>query len=238
MDFRWVMLGDWSCRLPNIVILTKHCRCFCKGTQGADGAAYLLEALSQSPLLEVLVFDRCSEIPAAAWQKFHGAKWLYLKTADFGQCLGERNGWRFSCFFSAFLSPLECTWTCRYFTNIFSTLYNRLTLTKFCRCFVCDTKVADGAADLLEALSQSPLLENLNLCLCGGIPAAAWQKVRSAKWLNLKRADFDWCLAERNGWRFSCLLRCEFVSAGSCWNSGAWWDLWSCRMSPSWPRRV
>jgi len=52
---------------------------------------------------------------------------------------------------------------------------------------------------LLEALSQSPLLEELDFQLCYHIPAAAWQKVRSAKWLNLKKADFYACLAERNG---------------------------------------
>ena len=78
-------------------------------------------------------------------------------------------------------------------------VFDRLFLTKHCRCFDKDTQGAEGAADLLEALSQSTQLENLNLRFCNQIPAAAWQKVRSAKWLNLKKADFRQCLAERIG---------------------------------------
>jgi len=70
----------------------KHCRCFYKDTQGADGAADLLEALTQSSLMESLSFFHCSQIPAAAWQKLHGAKWLNLKKADFYACLAERIG--------------------------------------------------------------------------------------------------------------------------------------------------
>ena len=73
------------------LILTKHCRCFGSGTQGADGAPHLLQALSQSPMLEELNFGGGSQIPAGAWQKLHGAKWLNLKKADFYRCLVERN---------------------------------------------------------------------------------------------------------------------------------------------------
>ena len=93
-------------------------------------------------------------------------------------------------------------------------VFDRLFLTKHCRCFDPNTKGAEGAADLLEALSQSTQLENLDLCFCNQIPAAAWQKVRNAKWLNLKKADFAQCLAERNCWRFSCFLR---VFICLCW---------------------
>ena len=71
-----------SRRLFDRLFLTKHCRCFGRGTKGADGAADLLEALSQSPLLEELLFRGCSQIPAAAWQKVRSAKWLHLKTAN------------------------------------------------------------------------------------------------------------------------------------------------------------
>ena len=78
-------------------------------------------------------------------------------------------------------------------------VFDRLFLTKHCRCFDTDTKGAEGAADLLQALSQSTQLENLDFNGCNQISAAAWQKVRSAKWLNLKKADFTRCLAERNG---------------------------------------
>ena len=105
--------------------------------------------------------------------------------------------------------------------------FNRLLLTKHCRCLYRDTQGADGAADLLEVLSQSPLLEELDLGFCNQIPTGAWQKVRSAKWLKLKKAGFRLCLAERNGRRFSCFLRltCIYLSlleVGSCWNSRAW----------------
>jgi len=60
-------------------------------------------------------------------------------------------------------------------------------------CFGRSTRGADGAADLLEALSHSPLLEYLDFYGCSRIPAAAWQKVRSAKWLHLKKAGFGAC---------------------------------------------
>ena len=43
-------------------------------------------------------------------------------------------------------------------------------------------------------------LVSLDLQLCSGIHAGAWQKLHGAKWLNLKKADFSSCLAERNGW--------------------------------------
>ena len=72
--------------------LTKHCRCFSRFTKGAEGAADLLEALSQSTQLEELDFDICSQIPTGAWQKVRSAKWLHLKTANFRRCLAERNG--------------------------------------------------------------------------------------------------------------------------------------------------
>ena len=75
-------------------------------------------------------------------------------------------------------------------------VFDRLFLTK-CRCFGRGTKGAEGAADLLESLSQSPLLEELSIGGCSQIHAAAWQKVRSAKWLHLKTANFSGCLAER-----------------------------------------
>ena len=35
----------------------------------------------------------CQRIPAGAWQKVHGAKWLNLKKANFRERLAERNGW-------------------------------------------------------------------------------------------------------------------------------------------------
>ena len=61
------------------------------------------------------------------------------------------------------------------------------------RCFDRDTRGADGAADLLEALRNSPL-EKLNLHGCSRIPSTAWQKLRGASWTNLREADFSLCL--------------------------------------------
>ena len=100
MDFRWIVYLHFGLCLElspsqylfDRLILTKHCRCFDGDTQGADGAADLFEVLRQSSLLEELNFKDCSQIPAAAWQKLHGAKWLNLKKADFYRCLVERNG--------------------------------------------------------------------------------------------------------------------------------------------------
>ena len=270
MGLRWLgypHLSSSQCLFDRL-FLTKHCRCFSKDTKGADGAADLLEALSHSPLLEELDLAYCSQIPAGAWQKVRSAKWLHLKAANFRLCLAERNGWRMmlKVFFSAariclclklfeFRSivrmmklsyELELTWMgLRWigYPHLSSSqcLFDRLFLTKHCRCFDEDTKDADGAADLLEALSHSPLLEELDFTGCNQIPAGAWQKVRSAKWLHLKAANFRLCLAERNGWRMMLkvsFLRRAFVSVWSCSSLGASPEWWSCHMSRSWPRRV
>ena len=78
-------------------------------------------------------------------------------------------------------------------------LFDRSLLPKHCRCFSRGMQGADGAADLLEALSQSTQLENLDLSICNQILAVSWQKLRGAKWLNLKKANFHGCLTERNG---------------------------------------
>ena len=61
------------------------------------------------------------------------------------------------------------------------------------RCFGNNTKGADGAADLLEVLRNSPL-EKLNFGGCRQIPSAAWQKLRGASWTNLREANFFRCL--------------------------------------------
>ena len=70
--------------------LDQQCRCF--KDQG-EGAADLLEALGHSQELEVVEFNSCSKIPAAAWKQLRGAKWSRLKKANFNECLArERNG--------------------------------------------------------------------------------------------------------------------------------------------------
>ena len=63
------------------------------------------------------------------------------------------------------------------------------------------TKGADGAADLLEVLRNSPL-EKLYLDRFSHIPSAAWQKLRGASWTNLREAHFGSSLV------LQTLLRC------------------------------
>ena len=60
------------------------------------------------------------------------------------------------------------------------------------RCFDKDTS-ANGAADLLEVLRNSPL-EKLDFTGCSQIPSTAWQKLRGASWTNLREAGFSLCL--------------------------------------------
>ena len=80
------------------------------------------------------------------------------------------------------------------------------------RCFSIHTS-ADGAADLLEVLRDSPL-EKLNFDGCGQIPSAAWQKLRGASWSNLREANFSGCLVLRTSLRClaSSLRRRVFFS--------------------------
>ena len=79
------------------------------------------------------------------------------------------------------------------------------------RCF--SSKGADGAADLLEVLRNSPL-EKLNFSHCSQIPSAAWQKLRGASWSNLREANFSECLVLQTWLRClaSSLRRCVFFS--------------------------
>ena len=86
MGFRWIgylHLSDLSLSqgVFDRLFLTKHCRCFGTHTKGADGAADLLEALSQSTQLEELIFAGCSQIPAAAWQQLPDGAWPKLRRA-------------------------------------------------------------------------------------------------------------------------------------------------------------
>ena len=112
-----------------------------------------------------------------------------------------------------------------------STCFRQIVSDKHCRCFDPYTKGAEGAADLLEALSQWTQLENLDLCFCNQIPAAAWQKVRGAKWLNLKKADFYQCLPERNGCGVFLFSTCVYLSLWDVVRVQICIDLRSCRMS-------
>ena len=58
---------------------------------------------------------------------------------------------------------------------------------KHSRCFAFETS-ADGAADLLEVLRNSPLEELSFFDLCSQIPSAAWQRVPSGAWPVLRDA--------------------------------------------------
>ena len=55
------------------------------------------------------------------------------------------------------------------------------------RCFDVNTKGADGAADLLEVLRNSPL-EKLDFHQCSQIPSTAWQRVPNGAWPALRDA--------------------------------------------------
>ena len=60
----------------------------------------------------------------------------------------------------------------------------------FCGCF---TSQGEGAADLLEVLGHAQELKVVNFYECSQIPAVAWQKLRGAKWPQLKKVDFQGC---------------------------------------------
>ena len=192
----------------------EHSRCFDKDTKGADGAADLLEVLRNSPL-ETLYFYECSQIPSAAWQKLRGASWTNLGEASFGWCLVLQTWLR--CLASllrhrVFFPMLSRLFLWQHLTTLkgqkceidsckWSDLQKSLArgAATDCRplsaqssfgnsrCFGDDTKGADGAADLLEVLRDSPL-EKLDFTGCSQIPSTAWQRVPSGAWPELHDA--------------------------------------------------
>ena len=87
------------------------------------------------------------------------------------------------------------------------------------RCFYEDTKGADGAADLLEVLRNSPL-EKLNFRDCSQIPSTAWQKLQGTSWTNLREADFTKCLVLQT-W-----LRCLASSLDAVFSSNVKASRW------------
>ena len=196
-----------SQHLFNRFILTKHCRCFDNDTRGADGAADLLQALSQSTQLEVLIFSHGNQIPAAAWQQLPDGAWPKLRMAA---GIPKEELQRLQLRAEGARGRTLSTSTLEIAADDSTALAGPRRL----RIAVAGDLDSD-AMEFMACLSSSPI-EVLDLRNCRGIPAAAWQKVRSAKWLNLKKADFYGCLAERIGWRFSrCLHLRVFICL--CW---------------------
>ncbi|CAE7506792.1 unnamed protein product [Symbiodinium necroappetens] len=66
----------------------------------------------------------------------------------------------------------------------------------FARCFSIYSKGAEGAAGLLLALGRCQLLQELGMKVCSQIPAAAWQLLATARWEQLRKADFSRCFDE------------------------------------------
>eukprot|EP00434_Breviolum_minutum_P027196 symbB.v1.2.024055.t2/scaffold2246.1/size98716/4 len=164
----------------------------------ADGAADLLEVLRNSPL-EKLNFKDCPKIPSTVWQKLRGASWTNLREANFDSCFNMfTKGADGAAALLEVLrnSPLEKL-NFSYCSHIPSSAWQNLRGAScthlrqavFSGCFY-DNISADGAADLLEVLRNSPL-EKLYLDRCSHIPSAAWQKLRGASWTNLKEASFS-----------------------------------------------
>ena len=189
--------------------------CFRSDTKGADGAADLLEVLRNSPL-EKLNFSCCSQIPSSAWQKLRGASWTNLKEADFSACFGFGTSADGAADLLEVLrqSPLTFVFALKFRPVrgsefpmahgprcVMQTASPRRSCTasvaatsRGCfRCFNSDTKGADGAADLLEVLRNSPL-EKLDFSCCSQIPSTAWQKLCQLD--QFKRSRLLWVLPQ------------------------------------------
>ncbi|CAE7208953.1 FBXL2, partial [Symbiodinium microadriaticum] len=85
----------------------------------------------------------------------------------------------------------------------------------FKSCFDKDSKGAEGVAGLLLALSHCQLLQELGMQECYKVPAAAWQLLATARWEQLRKADFTWCFNDESkggegaAWLLSALARCR-----------------------------
>ena len=172
------------------MILTKHSRCFDKDTQGADGAPHLLQALSQSTQLEELNFVFCSQIPVSAWQKVPDGAWPKLWGAR-GIPKEELQRLQLKA------EGAKCRTLSTSTREIAAG--DSVVLAGPRRLKIAVARDLDSdAMELMACLSSSPI-EVLDFGFCPQIPTGAWQKLHGAKWLHLKKADFRWCFAERNG---------------------------------------
>ena len=153
-------------------------------TQGADGATDLLEALSQSTQLEELVFD------AGAWEKIPDGTWRMLREAH-GIPKEELQRLQLKAEGAKCQTPPTSTLEIAAGDSVALAGPRRLKI-------AVARDLDSDAMELMACLSSSPI-EVLDLRNCPRIPAAGWHKVRNAKWLHLKKADFHACLAKRNG---------------------------------------
>ena len=194
-------------------------RCFGHDSKGIDGAADLLEVLGKAMTLERLDFDRCSQIPAAAWQQLHGADWRNLKMAWFDRQLGRGRGdvsWNWYLLFPLALVGDVNTcfgWMLRSHVDWLGMLFSWL---EFWWIYIgvschsvtlnwdlsCSTLPVSPCARCFGHDSKgidgaADLLEVLGKAMtlerldvsCSQIPAAAWQRVPSGAWPKLKPSN-------------------------------------------------
>jgi len=181
--------------------------CFDERSKDADGSAELLEALSRCSSLEDLNLNSCWEIPAVAWEKLRLAQWPKLKRAHFAQCFNDRTKGATAAdvLLKALrscrdLEDLNLSWCLRIPSAAWKEVrwaqWEKLKKADFELSFWSRSEGAQGSDALLEALSRCGNLEELWLYGCVEIPSNAWEKIRSARWTKLKKADFGWCFSE------------------------------------------
>ncbi|CAE7819039.1 unnamed protein product [Symbiodinium necroappetens] len=99
--------------------------------------------------------------------------------------------------------------------------FQKLRKASFAWCFDERSKGAESAAGLLLALSRCQLLQELGMAFCYKVPAAAWQLLATARWEQLRKADFYRCFgrasegAARVGGLLSALARCRQLQDAS-----------------------
>ncbi|CAE7678881.1 unnamed protein product [Symbiodinium necroappetens] len=93
--------------------------------------------------------------------------------------------------------------------------FQKLRKASFAWCFDRDPKGTEGAAGLLLALSRCQQLQELGMAGCSKVPAAAWQLLATARWEQLRKADFSECFGflskggEGAAGLLSALARCR-----------------------------
>ena len=167
-------------------------------TKSGEGAADLLGALGRCEDLEGVAFPACRQIPAAAWQQLRGAKWPRLKKANFYGCFKDQGEG------AADLLEALGRWQdledmdFRRCSEIPAAAWQQLRGVKWPRLKKANFgECLASGPDLLGALGRCQDLEDVNFAGCYGIPAAAWQQLRGAKWPRLKKANFYGCFTNQ-----------------------------------------